>query len=176
MAIDKINSEGLLLSDDFAFTGTITGAGGVNTPAFQAELSANQGIGYTGVWTKLDFDTEKYDLGSCYDPSSNQRFTPTTAGKYICYLTIMLSSTNNDFTQTNLSAALYKNGSGVYETHTLISGALWKNRTLNVTAGIDFNGSSDYLEAYGMANSTTAGTTNARGGILGSFGAYKIIE
>ena len=27
MAIDKINSEGLLLSDDFAFTGTVTGAG-----------------------------------------------------------------------------------------------------------------------------------------------------
>ena len=128
-------------------------------------------------WCPLnDSPTEKYDLGSCYDPSSNQRFTPTTAGKYICYLTIMLSSTNNDFTQTNLSAALYKNGSGVYETHTLISGALWKNRTLNVTAGIDFNGSSDYLEAYGMADSTTAGSTNARGGILGSFGAYKIIE
>ena len=184
MAIDKVTSasitDGTIATADIA-DGAVTsvkttGVGGVNTPAFQAELSANQGIGYTGVWTKLDFDTEKYDLGSCYDPSSNQRFTPTTAGKYICYLTIMLSSTNNDFTQTNLSAALYKNGSGVYETHTLISGALWKNRTLNVTAGIDFNGSSDYLEAYGMADSTTAGSTNARGGILGSFGAYKIIQ
>ncbi len=34
MALTKIESEGLLLSDNFAFTGTVTGAGGANTPAF----------------------------------------------------------------------------------------------------------------------------------------------
>jgi hypothetical protein len=39
VAIDKIQSESINLADTFAFTGTVTGAGGVNTPAF----SANQG-------------------------------------------------------------------------------------------------------------------------------------
>ena len=34
MAIDKIQSESINLADNFAFTGTVTGAGGVNTPAF----------------------------------------------------------------------------------------------------------------------------------------------
>ena len=34
MAITKIQSESLNLADTYAFTGTVTGAGGVNTPAF----------------------------------------------------------------------------------------------------------------------------------------------
>ena len=33
MAIDKIQSESINLADTFAFTGTVTGAGGTNTPA-----------------------------------------------------------------------------------------------------------------------------------------------
>jgi hypothetical protein len=36
MAIDKIQSESINLADNFAFTGTVTGAGGANTPAFHA--------------------------------------------------------------------------------------------------------------------------------------------
>ena len=40
MAIDKIQSESINLADNFAFTGTVTGAGGVNTPAFHAYLSS----------------------------------------------------------------------------------------------------------------------------------------
>ena len=39
MALTKIESEGLLLSDNFAFTGTVTGAGGVNTPTFETRLA-----------------------------------------------------------------------------------------------------------------------------------------
>ena len=38
MAIDKIQSESINLADNFAFTGTVTGAGGVNTPAFKAYI------------------------------------------------------------------------------------------------------------------------------------------
>ena len=41
MAITKIQSESLNLSDTYDFTGTVTGAGGVNTPAFVAKLSTN---------------------------------------------------------------------------------------------------------------------------------------
>ena len=36
MAITKIQSESLNLADTYDFTGTVTGAGGVNTPAFYA--------------------------------------------------------------------------------------------------------------------------------------------
>ena len=39
MAIDKIQSESINLADNFAFTGTVTGAGVSNTPCFQASLT-----------------------------------------------------------------------------------------------------------------------------------------
>ena len=38
MAITKIQSESLNLADTYDFTGTVTGAGGVNTPSFFAYL------------------------------------------------------------------------------------------------------------------------------------------
>ena len=41
MAIDKIQSESINLADNFAFTGTVTGAGGVNTPAFFAKMASS---------------------------------------------------------------------------------------------------------------------------------------
>ena len=46
MAITKIQSESMNLADTYAFTGTVTGAGGVNTPYFEAYLAANQLCSY----------------------------------------------------------------------------------------------------------------------------------
>ena len=54
-------------------------AGATLGPTFYAYLSANQTVS-TGVVTKLQINTEEYDLGSCYDKATNNRFTPTTAG------------------------------------------------------------------------------------------------
>ena len=44
MAITKIQSESLNLADTYDFTGTVTGAGGTNTPAFHAFLSSTQSV------------------------------------------------------------------------------------------------------------------------------------
>ncbi len=81
MAITKIQSESMNLADTYNFSGTVTGAGGVNTPAFMAYLSSDQNIS-NGVYTKVQCDTELYDTDNAYDNSSNYRFTPQTAGKY----------------------------------------------------------------------------------------------
>ena len=43
---------------------TQTGVGGVNTPAFEAKLGSVQDIGSSGVWTKINYDTETFDVGS----------------------------------------------------------------------------------------------------------------
>ena len=56
MAINKIQSESINLADTFAFTGTVTGAGGVNTPAFQAYASSNQSQ-TNDTFTKIECDT-----------------------------------------------------------------------------------------------------------------------
>ena len=42
MAITKIQSESLNLADTYDFTGTVTGAGGVNKPSFEAYRNSNQ--------------------------------------------------------------------------------------------------------------------------------------
>mgnify|MGYP001173031320 CR=1 FL=1 len=84
MAIDKIQSESINLADTFAFTGTVTGAGGNNQPYFAATMSGNQSLSQNS-WTKVTFNTETFDQGGNYDHSSNYRFTPGVAGKYYIY-------------------------------------------------------------------------------------------
>tara|TARA_R100001591_G_scaffold74365_1_gene82387 strand:- start:29 stop:550 length:522 start_codon:yes stop_codon:yes gene_type:complete len=173
MAIDKIQSESINLADNFAFTGTVTGAGGVNTPAFHATLSAIQQISDITT-TKVQFNTESFDTDNAYDNSSNYRFTPQTVGKYFCYTSISGRS-NGDSELTNLRTYIYKNGSELIKS----IGTDFRNnhgyQTLNYTgAVIDMNGSSDYIEFYARPDHN--GGTN--GGVdAGSYaGAYKIIE
>ena len=84
MAIDKIQSESINLADNFAFTGTVSGAGQNNAPYFHARLGSDQSVGYTGNTTKIALNTEILDSASAYD-TSTYRFTPQTAGKYFFY-------------------------------------------------------------------------------------------
>ena len=83
MAIDKIQSESINLADNFAFTGTVTGAGGVNTPAFQGYYSSSYQTVSDNTDTKLTIDTEEFDTDSAID-TSTYRFTVPSgkAGKY----------------------------------------------------------------------------------------------
>ena len=62
MAIDKIQSESINLADTFAFTGTVTGAGGVNTPMFSARLGSNSSSISQNTTTKVVCATEEFDM------------------------------------------------------------------------------------------------------------------
>ena len=110
MAIDKIQSESINLADNFAFTGTVTGAGETMKPAFFAFANANQVIA-TATYTKVEIDTEVVDTDSKFD-TSNYRFTPGTAGYYIVggFVRFDSNSTSND-TRLRIS----KNGSVYYQ-------------------------------------------------------------
>ena len=146
---------------------------GVNTPAFEARLSADQAVG-DAVETKGEFDTEVLDTDNCYDNTTNYRFTPTVAGKYFVYGCI-----NNDaIANTQLAVAqtyLYKNGSRYRKTETYFSGSYVRRTSMFTTAIIDMNGTTDYLELYGVTNDTS-GTPQFRGTNNESyFGAYRII-
>ena len=81
MAIDKIQSESINLADNFAFTGTVTGAGGVNTPNFFATKSdGNQAIN-DATNTQVTFNNELIDSDSAY--ASNTFTVPSgEAGVY----------------------------------------------------------------------------------------------
>ena len=172
MAITKIQSESLNLADDFAFTGTITGAGGVNTPAFQAYRSSGQSIS-TSTFTKIQFNAELFDTDSAYDSSTNYRFTPNVAGKYYVTLYVYLDSGG----QGNLRVLLpkiFKNGS-----QELISGGDFatgyqNNATYGVSGIVEMNGTTDYLEGY-IYHYTQNGSGSNAGYSNSKFSAYKII-
>jgi len=171
MAIDKIESESINLADNFAFTGTVTGAGGVNTPAFHAVSSSNQSISSAST-TKVVFGTETFDVGSNF---ASDRFTPTTAGKYFCYAAVDSTWTGSAGGRQN-TTFFFKNGSGITSTY---KSASWSNfysndiydivTSLYIVAVIEFNGSGDYLEVYHYSNASSPS-------IAGCFGGYKIIE
>ena len=173
MAITKIQSESLNLADTYDFTGTVTGAGGVMTPAFEAYVSSTQTI-TDNVMTKIQFDTEILDTDSCYDNTTNYRFTPTTAGKYYVYANVMgrAGGTNLQYYLLNI----YKNGSQVRRTQIDCIGNEIDNTNIVNNAILDFNGSTDYVEVFAQINDSSGNPEIYAGAQSSFFGAYKIIE
>jgi len=180
MAITKIQSESLNLSDNYDFTGTVTGAGGVMTPSFSAYVPSDPGQNITDqTWTKVQFNTEIYDTDNCYDNSTNYRFTPTTAGKYYitCYTKCQGSGGNTDLVRHY--QRLYKNGSQIQlQNLDTRDGGNFRTLSINSNYIVSMNGSSDYLEIYAFADTSGGGVAYIGGGSAehSFFSAYKIIE
>ena len=136
MAIDKIQSESINLADNFAFTGTVTGAGESNNPSFFAYLSSNQNIS-SDTWTKIQCNTEEFDSDNNYDNSSNYRFTPTTAGKYYLFAHGFIGN-------SSIYIAISKNGTRIATTR---KSATDSDNGIAISVILTANGSSDYFEA-----------------------------
>ena len=159
-------------------SGTATGFGSNNTPAFEAYLSSTQSSVSDATATKVQFNTEVFDTDGCYDNSSNYRFTPTTAGKYYIYF-VFIGAVAGVSRLSQIAGQIYKNGS-VY-TETSIdnrSAGYGLSSAVTSVSTIDMNGSSDYVECYGYVNDDNGGTVNFYGDGAGTrcvFGGYKLI-
>ena len=94
MALSKIQSESINLADNFAFTGTVTGAGESNIPYFHAALENDQTVS-DNTMTKVQCNLEAFDSANAYDNSTNYRFTPQTAGKYFVYGQVRANGSSN---------------------------------------------------------------------------------
>jgi hypothetical protein len=125
---------------------TTSGTVSLDGPAFSAYIGSAQTISASTL-TKIQFNTERFDTASAYDPTTNYRFTPLVAGYY---------QVNIGFIGGNLTdtlALLYKNGtaygsSGVYQPS--------YGARPRYTALVFCNGSTDYLEAYALVGGSTA--------------------
>jgi hypothetical protein len=156
-------------------SGTQTGFGGANTPAFSAKMSGTQTISHN-TSTKVTFDTEVFDTDSAYDHSTNYRFTPQTAGKYSVSHMLYLDGQG----QGNLrifSARIHKNGSLVGISGDDKGSGYQNNGVESLTITVEMNGSSDYLEAYVYqftqdSSSSPAGGSDAYSAL---FTAHKLI-
>jgi hypothetical protein len=149
-------------------------AGGANTPAFYAKLGSNQTL-TSGATAKIQINTEIYDSNSCYDNTTNYRFTPTVAGKYYVFASIRFrhASGTNYTSQT----FIYKNGSNYVGTVSEFQNNVDYGQTVQVSGIVDMNGSTDYLELYEFMEWHSSGTLTAQSANNATyFGAYKIIE
>ena len=76
-------------------SGTQTGFGGTNTPAFEATITTEQNPS-DNTYTKINFDSEVFDTASAYD-TTNKRFTVPSGqgGKYYIFGNSTLGSNSN---------------------------------------------------------------------------------
>jgi len=138
-------------------------------PSFQAYLSSNQTV-TSGTTTKIELNTEDFDTDNAYDNSTNYRFTPQVSGKYFVYATVRgnAGTSSLDLEMT----AIYKNGSSYIENQVDYRGNDALLAGISVSAIIDMNGSSDYLECFARClGGTTINGSSTRPSI---FGAYRI--
>lgn len=155
-------------------TGTITGisAGGLNDgiitqpelatgvagtgPAFSAYQSTLQTLA-TGVATKIQFQTENFDTASCFDNTTNYRFTPNVAGYYQINSTITaVLNVNNQ----PLFVQIFKNGVNI--TWGQAMGSTTAYPTVTVSSLIYMNGTTDYVEIYGLHSNPSSVATIAQ--------------
>ena len=177
MAIDKIQSESINLADNFAFTGTVTGAGESNIPYFHAALENDQTVS-DNVSTKVQCNLEAFDSANAYDNSTNYRFTPQTAGKYFVYGQVRANAAGNLFKiQLNLKVNGSNITSGTYGYIGQSSFDVRNNATSDPSTTscgiITLNGSSDYLELFAQVD-MNGSTPLVMGSKSSYFGAYLL--
>ena len=174
MAITKIQSESLNLADDFAFTGTITGAGGVNTPAFWVTQSVSQSIP-NATQTKIQFNSERYDTDNAYDNSTNYRFTVPSGkgGKYFFTYACAFGGFAAD-----QMLYIHLRINGTQQNYNFLKNSTSGDHSVNASSILNLN-AGDYVEVFvyhthGSAIGTDT-TSSAQYGAM-YFGGYKIIE
>lgn len=131
------------------------------SPKFAAGRATNQTGIAASTFTKVQFNSEQFDTHSAYDPVTNYRFTPQQAGKYVVCASVDWVSTAD---QATFQTLIYKNGSLHYYTQEAASGT--GGLTVDLSAIVDMNGTTDYLEVY-----VYQGTATTRD-ILAGAGTY----
>ncbi len=120
--------------------------GSALAPAVSVYASASQTLTNSTI-AKITLDTELFDTNSNFDPTTNYRFTPTVAGYYQVNASI---GTGSAVTGVTL-CLLLKNGGSI------VDGNLGTNSTSNASSILSsiifMNGTTDFLEIYGVQNS-----------------------
>ena len=118
-------------------------------PAFRAYLSANQTGMTSGAWAKAALNTTEFDVGGCFDAVTNNRFTPNVAGYYKFDWLLH----GQGATLTTAGAKLYKNGVNVTDS-TYAANSSTNQRVVGSRL-IYMNGTTDYVELWGLVSGTT---------------------
>lgn len=142
---------------------------GVAAPAFSAYRSSAQTIS-NNTFTKLQANTEEFDTANCYDNSTNYRFTPTVAGYYQVNGNIYVQASSG--LNGTCLVSIYKNGAR-FKDGTLMygGGAVGSLCFVHVASLVYLNGSTDYIELYGLVNGSGTISFEAASGTYSYFQA-----
>ena len=152
---------------------TINSAGVVTQPAKPMFLSygASNIAMANDTWVKVQFNNEQFDIGGYYDSSTNYRYTPQVAGKYM--ITARVYITYGGAATENIRIAIYKNGSD-YTKYNDYGGSTQSYGTVQIVSLIDMNGSSDYLEIYVRQNTSSDAVYYADQNQGGEFSGFLV--
>lgn len=122
-------------------------------PVISLALTASPTL-TSSVWTKINYDVRNIDTDNLYS-TSTYKFTPNIAGYYFVSYSFASGSSNIRGTQ----AAIYKNGSQVAVLGQWVTSESYgDDLSVTVTKVLYMNGTTDYLEFYGYAYDSVAGT------------------
>jgi len=153
IAASAIDSGTLAVAQGGTGAATFAAAGLANTPAMYVEASASTSVA-TATYTKVAFDQVVFNEGGTYDSTTNYRWTPGTAGKYVLCASIRWAGTTS---ADQWQCAVRINGQVPYDTNEGMyhsqAAADWGN---NLTVGILELDADDYVEVW--AYQTSGGT------------------
>tara|TARA_R100001591_G_scaffold81497_1_gene88374 strand:+ start:157 stop:678 length:522 start_codon:yes stop_codon:yes gene_type:complete len=165
MALSKIQSESINLADNFAFTGTVTGAGESNSPLVYVWADSTSTTVSDATNTKITLDNETIDSENLF---SSSRFTVTSShlGKYWVHFQYSCNFSNDGKT---INPKIYKNGSIYLSNYGQVGSTYGSNQTIVATVSmvVDMGTNGDYIEFYVRHNhgdnrgTNTGGVTNA---------------
>jgi hypothetical protein len=139
-----------------------TPSSGTNTPAFYATSSPLATSVVNATLVKMQFNTESFDTDNCYD-TSNFRFTPNVAGKYVINVNLRNFQTSD---YNDMGTVIAKNGSIFIN----INNSSQHNESNNFSAIVTANGTTDYFEIF--HEQASGSTVNAEGY---EFSGYRLI-
>ena len=161
MAFSKIIAESMDLTDTYAFTGTVTGAGESNTPHFLVKKTSSQTINDNST-TKVTWDSEIIDSDSAF---ASDKFTVPSgkAGKYFFQAQVMDYDAAAQLQARTIH--IYKNGSSIansiFQPEHDHGGTANSYMEYTVTSSISFTdnaSASDYYEIYYYGNTRDSGS------------------
>jgi len=158
----------------------VSGVGGVNTPSFSARLSSSLTIPNLTA-TNVVFQTEFFDVGSCYNNSTGVFTVPSgEGGKYFISTTCEFSDGNGNVSDIHLLMVSTISGSTnsdqIARAESTSNGTLFTrvslayNTIISLSAGDEIN-----IRVYQETNNSSS--ISLRHGTRNSvFSAFKIIE
>ena len=156
LTVPSVNANVVTTGDTASVTQAMLGSGLAGTgPAFYVSSSGSTSASST-VWTKLQLNTKSFDTATCFDATTNYRFTPNVAGYYQVNGQVLTPS------NANLSqVGIYKNG-GLYTFTTFYHPTTGVTNQFPISTLVYLNGSTDYIELWGWqqaGSSLPAGAT-----------------